>query len=61
MIREYSCSTSKTHGDVNRMCFFFFVGESSGTASGSSTRTRFSGGGVLGRAGIFNMMEPRGG
>ena len=29
--------------------------------SGPSTRTRFSDGGVLGKAGIFNMMEPGGG
>lgn len=41
--------------------FIFFVGESSGSTSGSSTRTRFSEGGVLGSPGIFNMMEPGGG
>jgi hypothetical protein len=43
------------------MCLFFFVGESSGTSSGPSTRIRFTDGGVLGRVGIFNMMEPGGG
>ena len=52
----------KSHGVLNRMCpFFFFVGESSEFTSGFSTRTRFSDGGVLGRAGILNMMEPGGG
>lgn len=62
MIREYkSYSIREIHGDANLMCFFFFVGECSWTSWGLSTRTRFSIGGVLGSAGIFNIMEPGGG
>ena len=58
--KKTGCMYKSTEPRQNRTRRQSICALSSGTTSGSSTRTRFRNDGVLGRARILNMIEPGG-